>query len=387
MEYTEPQVATDALTVVVNKDLDGVDCLTTDQLNKLWAPGSKVNNWKQLDPSFPDQKISLFGPGTDSGTFDYLAADVIGDESEKTRDDYEASEDDNVLVQVSQGTQGATGYFGYTYYEENTDKLKALAIDDGKGCVEPSAETAQAGEYTPLSRPLFIYVATRRTATTRRSRSTPTSTSRTSRRSRPRPSSSRSTRRTTARPSPPSRASADHQPDAANLTDAPAPARPALRGGPGPCVPRPRRRPRPGETAVKAVLLGSALLSVLITLGIIVALIEPVVHFFRQVSFAEVLATEGKYAVLPLVAGTLMTTLIALLVAVPLGLGAAMYLSEYASKRARKTLKPTLELLAGVPSSSTASSRWPSSRRRCCRTSSGWMSTSPTPSPPGSCSA
>jgi phosphate transport system substrate-binding protein len=159
VKYTEMQVATDALTVVVNKDLEGVDCLTTDQLVKLWAPGSKVDNWKQLDPKFPDQKISLFGPGTDSGTYDYMAGDVIGAESEKTRDDYEASEDDNVLVQGVEGTEGATGYFGYTYYEENAAKLKALAIDDGKGCVKPSAETAQAGEYTPLSRPLFIYVA------------------------------------------------------------------------------------------------------------------------------------------------------------------------------------------------------------------------------------
>ena len=159
VEYTELQVATDALTVVVNKDLEGVDCLTTDQLIKLWAPGSKINNWNQLDPKFPNQKIALFGPGADSGTYDYMAADVIGEESEKTRDDYEASEDDNVLVQGVEGTEGATGYFGYTYYEENADKLKALAIDDGKGCVEPSAETAQAGEYTPLARPLFIYVS------------------------------------------------------------------------------------------------------------------------------------------------------------------------------------------------------------------------------------
>jgi phosphate transport system substrate-binding protein len=157
IEYTELQVATDALTVVVHPDLD-VDCLTTDQLVKLWEPGSKVTNWNQLDPSFPDQEISLFGPGSDSGTYDYMAADVIGDESETTRDDYEASEDDNVLVQGVAGTEGATGYFGYTYYEENTDSLKALSIDDGNGCVAPSAETAQAGEYTPLSRPLFVYV-------------------------------------------------------------------------------------------------------------------------------------------------------------------------------------------------------------------------------------
>ncbi len=159
IDFTELHVATDALTLVVNKDLEGVDCLTTDQVKKLWGPGSKVTNWNQLDPSFPDEKISLFGPGTDSGTYDYMAADVIGDESEKTRTDYEASEDDNVLVQGVEGTPGATGYFGYTYFEENADRLKALAVDDGNGCVEPSAETAQAGEYTPLSRPLFIYVA------------------------------------------------------------------------------------------------------------------------------------------------------------------------------------------------------------------------------------
>ncbi len=157
IEYTELQVATDALTVVVHPDL-AVDCLTTEQLIELWAPGSKITNWNQLDPSFPDQEISLFGPGTDSGTYDYMAADVIGDESETTRDDYEASEDDNVLVQGVAGTEGATGYFGYTYYEENQDSLKALGIDDGNGCVEPSAETAQAGEYTPLARPLFIYI-------------------------------------------------------------------------------------------------------------------------------------------------------------------------------------------------------------------------------------
>jgi phosphate transport system substrate-binding protein len=156
--YTELQVATDALTIVVNPSLD-VDCLTTEQLVELWKPGSTITNWNQLDESFPDQEIALFGPGTDSGTYDYLANEVIGDESEATRDDYEASEDDNVLVQGVAGTEGATGYFGYTYFEQNEDQLKALAIDDGNGCVEPSADTARAGEYTPLARPLFIYVS------------------------------------------------------------------------------------------------------------------------------------------------------------------------------------------------------------------------------------
>ena len=144
---------------MVHPDLD-VDCLTVDQLVQLWAPGSTVTNWKDLDPSFPDQEIALFGPGTDSGTYDYMAAEVVDPDAEEpaTRDDYEASEDDNVLVQGVAGTEGATGYFGYTYFEENADSLKALGIDSGNGCVEPSAETAQAGEYTPLARPLFIYV-------------------------------------------------------------------------------------------------------------------------------------------------------------------------------------------------------------------------------------
>ena len=158
VEYTELQVATDALTLVVHPDL-AVDCLTVDQIIALWGPDSTATNWQDIDPSFPDQEISLFGPGTDSGTYDYMANDVIGAESEATREDYEASEDDNVLVQGVAGTEGATGYFGYTYYEENADSLKALAVDDGNGCVEPSAETAQAGEYTPLARPLFIYVS------------------------------------------------------------------------------------------------------------------------------------------------------------------------------------------------------------------------------------
>jgi len=159
IEYTELQVATDTLTVVVHPDLD-VDCLTVEQLVELWKPGSTVSNWNQLDPSFPDEEITLFGPGTDSGTYDYMASEVVDPDADEpaTRDDYESSEDDNVLVQGVGGTEGATGYFGYTYYEENTDTLKAVGIDSGNGCVEPSAETAQAGEYTPLARPLFIYV-------------------------------------------------------------------------------------------------------------------------------------------------------------------------------------------------------------------------------------
>lgn len=157
VDFTELLVATDALTVVVNPDL-AIDCLTTDQVISLFGPGSDVDNWSDLDPSFPDEGITGFIPGTDSGTYDYMAADVVGDDSEALREDFESSEDDNVLVQGVAGTSGGVGFFGYTYFEENEDKLKALSIDDGAGCVAPSAETAQAGEYTPLARPLFIYV-------------------------------------------------------------------------------------------------------------------------------------------------------------------------------------------------------------------------------------
>ncbi len=138
-----------------------IECLTLDQLVELWGPDSTISNWNELDPEFPDQEISLFGPGTDSGTYDYLASEVVDPDADEpaTRSDYEASEDDNVLVEGVANTDGATGYFGYTYYEQNADKLQAVEIDSGNGCVAPSAETAQSGEYTPLARPLFIYVS------------------------------------------------------------------------------------------------------------------------------------------------------------------------------------------------------------------------------------
>jgi phosphate transport system substrate-binding protein len=159
IDYTSLHIATDALTVVTNPDV-GVDCLTTEQLKKIWEPAAqdKITNWNQVDPSFPDLQLKLFGPGTDSGTFDYFT-DVINGEEDSSRTDYQATEDDNVTVQGVSGTDGAMGYFGYSYYEENTDKLTALSIDSGNGCVAPSKETAQDGAYSPLSRPLFMYVA------------------------------------------------------------------------------------------------------------------------------------------------------------------------------------------------------------------------------------
>ena len=159
IEFIELQVANDALTVVVNAENDWAECLTVEQLKKIWGPGSKVDNWQDVDPSFPDQELKLYGPGTDSGTFDYFTDEVNGEEG-ASRSDYSASEDDNVIVRGVAGDSGALGYFGFTYFEENQDTLKAVSIDSGGGCVAPSAETAQSGEYKPLSRPLFTYVKT-----------------------------------------------------------------------------------------------------------------------------------------------------------------------------------------------------------------------------------
>jgi phosphate transport system substrate-binding protein len=156
IDYVEFQVANDALTVVVEPQNDWVDCLTVDELHGIWAPGSKVKSWSQVRDGFPDVPLQLFGPGTDSGTFDYFTSEINGEEG-ASRSDYTASEDDNVLVRGVAGSKGGLGYFGFSYYEENPGQLKALAVDGGDGCVAPSVQAAQAGEYQPLSRPLFVY--------------------------------------------------------------------------------------------------------------------------------------------------------------------------------------------------------------------------------------
>jgi phosphate transport system substrate-binding protein len=157
IEYIEFQVATDALTNVVNEQNDWATCLKVEQLKKIWEPGSSVSSWSQVDPSFPDVPLALFGPGTDSGTFDYFTEVIVGEEG-SSRTNYQPSEDDNVIVQGVVGERGGLGYFGFSYFEQNQGKLKALEVDAGDGCVAPSAETAQDGSYGPLSRPLFVYV-------------------------------------------------------------------------------------------------------------------------------------------------------------------------------------------------------------------------------------
>jgi phosphate transport system substrate-binding protein len=158
--YTEVQVANDGVAVVTNPSLE-VSCLTTDQLDQLWSDDS-VTNLSELGEDaetgepLPDAEVSLYGPGTDSGTFEYFTEEVNGEEGE-SRTDYQPSEDDNQLVQGVAGDENGLAYFGYSYYEQNADQLNLVSVDAGEGCVAPSAETIQSGEYAPLSRPLYMY--------------------------------------------------------------------------------------------------------------------------------------------------------------------------------------------------------------------------------------
>ncbi|MGV2827150.1 PstS family phosphate ABC transporter substrate-binding protein [Myxosarcina sp. GI1(2024)] len=157
--YIELPVAFDALTVVVNPANDWVDTLTTEELAKIWSPEAEgqITNWNQIRPSFPNRPLNLYAPGEDSGTFDYFTEAIVG-EAGASRDDVKASEDDDVLVAGVSQDPNALGYFGLSYYEQNADEMKALAIDSGDGAVVPSRATVEAAEYQPLARPLFVYV-------------------------------------------------------------------------------------------------------------------------------------------------------------------------------------------------------------------------------------
>jgi phosphate transport system substrate-binding protein len=157
VDWYQFEVAYDGITVVTNKENTWVTCLTTDQLKQLWQKENPANTWADLNPDYPADKIDLYGPGTDSGTFDFFVEAILGDAD--IREDFTPSEDDNVLVEGVAGDVNALGYFGLAYYEANKDTLNALAIDKGDGnCVTPSPETVRDGTYAPLSRPLYIYV-------------------------------------------------------------------------------------------------------------------------------------------------------------------------------------------------------------------------------------
>jgi phosphate transport system substrate-binding protein len=160
VEYTEVQVANDGIAIVTNPAVE-ISCLTTDQLAQLWSDDS-VTNYSDLGEDadtgepLPDAEVSLYGPGTDSGTFDYFTEEVNGEEG-KSRDDYQPSEDDNVLVEGVSGDENGLAYFGFSYYEQNADSLNLVSVDSGDGCIAPSAETIQDGSYAPLARPIFMY--------------------------------------------------------------------------------------------------------------------------------------------------------------------------------------------------------------------------------------
>lgn len=174
VEFIELKVGIDGLTVVVNPDNDWVDCLTWSKMREIFDQGSTITNWNQIDPSYPDQALKIYSPGADSGTFDYFTEEINGkvDQFRNDTDTVTFSEDDNVLVQGVERDKGALGYFGYAYYQENQDQLKALGVDKDqdakatpvaadkrKGCTEPSATTVLNNSYS-LSRPLFMYAAT-----------------------------------------------------------------------------------------------------------------------------------------------------------------------------------------------------------------------------------
>jgi phosphate transport system substrate-binding protein len=158
--FIELPVAYDGLSVVVNPKNTFVDHLTVEELHRIWMPESQVKRWSDVREGWPAEEISLYGPGVDSGTFDYFT-EAINGKSQVCRSDFTASEDDNVLVQGVAGDAHSLGFFGFAYYEENADQLKLVPIDGGKGPVAPSVDTINNGTYAPLSRPIFIYVASK----------------------------------------------------------------------------------------------------------------------------------------------------------------------------------------------------------------------------------
>ena len=163
IEYVPVRVASDGITLVTKAGVDvGKVCLTFPELKKIWAPGSKVNNWSQVGSGFNDLPLALAGAGSESGTYDFFNETILGEDAKgeviQSRQDYSASEDDNVTVRAVTDAEAGLGYFGFSYYEANTDTMQAFAVDGGKGCVEPTVDSITKGDY-PISRPLYVYVS------------------------------------------------------------------------------------------------------------------------------------------------------------------------------------------------------------------------------------
>ncbi len=159
VQYVEMPVAFDALTVVINPKNNWSKTITVAELKRMWEPAAqnKITRWNQINPAWPNKKFKLYGPGADSGTFDYFTEAVVG-KAKSSRGDFTASEDDNVLVQGVSRDKNGLAFFGFAYYVENQKKLNAVAVDGGKGGIRPSAKTVENGTYQPLSRPIFIYI-------------------------------------------------------------------------------------------------------------------------------------------------------------------------------------------------------------------------------------
>jgi phosphate transport system substrate-binding protein len=163
IDYVPVRVASDGITLVTKTGVDvGKVCLNFNELKKIWAPGSKVNNWSQVGSGFKDLPLALAGAGSESGTYDFFNETILGEDANgdviQSRQDYSASEDDNVTVRAVSDAEAGLGYFGFSYYEANTDTMQAFAVDGGKGCVEPTTDSITKGDY-PISRPLYVYVS------------------------------------------------------------------------------------------------------------------------------------------------------------------------------------------------------------------------------------
>ena len=339
--YKEVQVANDGIAIATNTSLK-VDCLTVDELKKLWNKGSKVKSLSELNPEHPDTQLSLFGPGTDSGTFDFFTDEINGEEG-ASRDDYQPSEDDNVLVQGVSGDKGGLGYFGFSYYEQNKDKLNLVGVDAGVR-LRQARQRRHPERQVQATLPSAVHVSEREGPQAARDQGVHGLRDRELRRDR----GGRSDR--------PDGLRTDRQGQdgarVAGLEAGTAAAR-ATSGAPALGV----ARRRWGEEVIKGLLVLAAFISVLTTVGIVISLLGETIVFFGEIGVADyIFGTEwspffkpGSFGVVPLISGTFLITGIALIVAIPLGLGSALYLSEYAKPRTRRTIKPVLELLAGVP--------------------------------------
>ena len=285
--YDEVQVANDGIAVVTNTALK-VDCLTVDELKKMWNKGSKVKNLSEVNPKLPDTELTLFGPGTDSGTFDFFTDQINGEEG-VSRDDYQPSEDDNILVQGVEGSEGGLGYFGFSYYEQNQDKLNLVGVDGGDGCVKPSTEAIQDGSYTPLSRPLFMYPS-EKAAQAARGQGVHGLRDRQLQRHRHELADRADDGRSGGRGQEGARVGGVERRRLMEAASTAAGARavPSLGAA----------RRRYGEDLIKGLLILATLLSILTTTGIVIALLVPTIQFFGDVGVWEFLGGEQVDAAL-----------------------------------------------------------------------------------------